>query len=69
MNNMYAQQFPMQSSNYCATEQMINSIAQRSTPRVKVDLNLTEPSVQKNMRKKKLANKAGPKETWVPKST
>ena len=48
---------------------MIDSIAQRSTPRVKVDLNPTEPSVQKDLRKKKMANKAGPKETWVPKST
>ena len=47
-----------------------NYVAQRPTPKVKVDLNPLELMVQNGDKgKKKRANKAGPKETWVPKLT
>jgi hypothetical protein len=42
---------------------------QKSTPRVKIDLNQSEPKVRNDTKGKAKANKTGPKETWVPKST
>ncbi|KAK1398155.1 hypothetical protein POM88_008018 [Heracleum sosnowskyi] len=69
MNNMYANIAPMHASNLYASEHLTNPILQRSTPKVKVDLNQSKPKVQNDMVNRKKANKIGPKETWVPKST
>ena len=69
LNNMYAPQFSNHIPNNCANEQMLNNVFQRPTPRIKVDLNPPKLEVQKGGKNKKISNKAGPKETWVPKST
>ena len=70
LNNMYAPQMPIHSTMYGAPDHNANYVAQRPTPKLKVDLNPPEPMVQNGDKgKKKKANKAGPKETWVPKST
>ena len=69
LNNMFAPQFPYPVIDNCANEQMTNSVFQRPTPKVKVDLKPPKPEVQKGGKNKKNSNKAGPKETWVPKST
>jgi hypothetical protein len=68
-NSMYAPQFPNYLADNCEHEQLPNKGFPRPTPKVKVDLNPPKPEVQKGGKNKKFANKAGPKETWVPKST
>ena len=45
------------------------TVGQRPTPRVMIDLNPPKPELQKGDSNREKANKAGPKETWVPKST
>jgi hypothetical protein len=62
MNNMI-----VPPTMHAVNESVSNS--QRSTPRVKIDLNQSEPKVKNGTKGNAKANKTGPKETWVPKST
>ena len=68
-NNMFAPPFQYPIIDNCANEQLTNKGSQKPTPKVKVDSKPPKPEVQKGGKSKKNPNKAGPKETWVPKST
>ncbi|KAK1387194.1 hypothetical protein POM88_015372 [Heracleum sosnowskyi] len=60
MNNMF-----VPPTMHAVNENVSNP--QKSTPRVKIDLNQSEPKVKNDIKGKAKANKTGPKETWVPK--
>ncbi|KAK1360439.1 hypothetical protein POM88_044913 [Heracleum sosnowskyi] len=62
MNNMI-----VPPTMHAMNENMSNP--QKSTPREKIDLNQSEPKVKNGTKGNAKANKTGPKETWVPKST
>ena len=68
-NNMFAQSMPYHASSNVPVESMINPMFQHSTPKIKVDSQSPKSSGGESVKSKKKANKAGPKETWVPKST
>ncbi|KAK1355984.1 hypothetical protein POM88_049240 [Heracleum sosnowskyi] len=72
--NSYMPQMPWNMNNmivpptmHAMNENMSNP--QKSTPRVKIDLNQSESKVKNGTKGNAKANKTGPKETWVPKST
>ena len=69
MNNLYAQQFPIHAPSYDACNHNVIHLAQKPTPKVKVDLNPPKPKVIKETKPKVVTNKNGPKTAWVPKST
>lgn len=70
-NNLYANTMTyMNYANYISDEYDNVPLAQKPTPKVKVDLNTPKTQVDKKVAKPKAkANEAGPKFTWVPKST
>jgi hypothetical protein len=70
-NNLHPTTMPyMNYANCFPTEHVNVPLAQKPTPRVKVDLNTPKPKVDKKVPKPKAkANEAGPKLAWVPKST
>ena len=55
--------------NNVLVESVINPMFQLSTPNLKVDSQSPKSSGGESVKSRKKANKAGPKETWVPKST
>ncbi|KAK1401705.1 hypothetical protein POM88_001310 [Heracleum sosnowskyi] len=57
VNNMF-----VPPTMHVVNENVSNS--QKSTPKVKVDLNQSEPKVKNDIKGKSKANKTGPKETW-----
>ena len=66
---MLAQSMPYHVSNNVQNESVTNPIFHYSSPKTKVDLQSPTSSGGESMKSRKKANKAGPKETWVPKST
>ena len=66
---MFAQSMPYHAPNNVPVESVINPMFQLSTPNLKVDSQSPKTSGGESVKSRKKANKAGPKETWVPKST
>ncbi|KAK1373166.1 hypothetical protein POM88_029359 [Heracleum sosnowskyi] len=72
MNMFNMPQMPWNNMFVPSTMHAVNetvSNPQRSTPKTNVDLTQSESQVKNDLRGKSKANKTGPKETWVPKST
>ena len=68
-NNMFAQSMPYHVSNNVQNKSVTNPTFHHSTPKIKTDLQSSTSSGGETVKSRKKANKAGPKETWVPKST
>ena len=66
---MFAQSMPYHAPNNVPKESVIYPMFQLSTPNLKVDSQSPKTSGGESVKSRKKANKAGPKETWVPKST
>ncbi|KAL8097255.1 hypothetical protein AgCh_030400 [Apium graveolens] len=66
-NNMFAQSMPYPSN--VLNDSMTNPTLQPTTSEIKVDSKLPKSKDAGGMKSRKKTNKAGPKETWVPKST
>ena len=65
---MYAQSMPNNSINVMDNV-VTNPTPQPTTSKTKVDSNSPKSKDAGGMKSRKKTNKAGPKETWVPKST
>ena len=68
-NNMFAQSMSYNAQPNVQNDSVTNPIFQHSTPMVKADKQSPKSSGEGSVKSRKKANKAGPKETWVPKST
>ena len=68
-NNMFAQSMPYHAQTNVPNNSVTNSTFQHSAPMIKVDLQSPKSSGEGSVKSRKKANKTGPKETWVPKST
>jgi len=68
-NNMFAQSMPYQIQSNVLNDSVTNPTLQPTTSETKVDPKLPKSKDAGGMKSRKKTNKAGPKETWVPKST
>ncbi|KAL8098464.1 hypothetical protein AgCh_031284 [Apium graveolens] len=68
-NNMFAQPMPYQIQSNVLNDSVTNPTLQPTTSKTKVDPKLPKSKDAGGMKSRKKTNKAGPKETWVPKST
>jgi len=68
-NNMFAQPMPYQIQSNVLNDSVTNPTLQPTTSETKVDPKLPKSKDAGGMKSRKKTNKAGPKETWVPKST
>ena len=66
---MFASPMPYHVPLNVPNESVINPMFQLLTPNLKVDSHSPKTSGGEFVKSRKKANKAGPKETWVPKST
>ena len=66
---MFAQSMPYPFQSNVLSDSVTNPMLQSSTSEIKDDLKLPKSKGAENVKSRKKTNKAGPKETWVPKPT
>ena len=68
-NNLFAKSMPYPFQSNVLSDSVTNPMLQSSTSETKVDLKLPKSKGAEKVKSRKKTNKAGPKETWVPKPT